>query len=40
MKIKNNEIVLVDLYDNEIGVDEKLEIHRKNKLYRMFSIFL
>lgn len=35
-----NEIILVDENDNEIGVGEKLEVHKSGKLHRAFSIFI
>ena len=37
--IENN-IILVDELDNEIGVEEKLEAHKKGLLHRAFSIFI
>lgn len=36
----NDEIILVDIYDNEIGSMKKLEAHKKPMLHRAFSIFL
>ncbi len=33
-------VVLVDEYDNDIGVMEKLEAHHKGLLHRAFSIFI
>ena len=35
-----NDVILVDNKDNQIGVGEKLEIHRQGKLHRAFSIFV
>ena len=34
------EIILVDKKDNEIGLGEKIEVHRKGKLHRAFSVFI
>ena len=36
----NNDIILVDEKDNEVGTMEKLEAHRQGKLHRAFSIFV
>lgn len=36
----NDEIILVDDLDNEIGYGEKLEVHQKALLHRAFSIFI
>ena len=33
-------IILVDEYDNELGLMEKLEAHQKGLLHRAFSVFL
>ena len=33
-------VVLVDEYDNEIGVMEKLAAHQEGKLHRAFSVFI
>lgn len=33
-------IILVDKKDNEIGVGEKLKVHKEGKLHRAFSIFI
>jgi isopentenyl-diphosphate delta-isomerase len=33
-------VVLVDQQDQEIGLAEKLEAHRKNLLHRAFSVFI
>jgi isopentenyl-diphosphate delta-isomerase len=38
--MNSNEVILVDVKDNEIGVMEKMEAHRKGLLHRAFSIFL
>lgn len=35
-----NEIILVDLNDKEIGYKEKMETHRLPALHRAFSVFL
>ena len=34
------EVILVDEFDNAIGVMEKLEAHQKGSLHRAFSIFI
>ena len=34
------DVVLVDKEDNEIGIMEKLQAHKKAKLHRAFSIFI
>lgn len=36
----NDNIILVDQQDREIGFSEKMEAHRKGKLHRAFSIFV
>ena len=33
-------ILLVDIFDNEIGYAEKIEAHRKEQLHRAFSVFI
>jgi isopentenyl-diphosphate delta-isomerase len=33
-------IILVDENDNEVGVGQKLQIHREGRLHRAFSIFV
>ena len=33
-------IVLVDEHDNEVGVMEKMEVHRRALLHRAFSVFI
>lgn len=38
--MKNEEVILVDIEDNEIGVMEKMEAHKKGVLHRAFSIFI
>lgn len=35
-----NDLILVDLDDNEIGRGEKLDVHRQGLLHRAFSVFL
>ncbi|MBQ7306912.1 MAG: NUDIX domain-containing protein, partial [Clostridia bacterium] len=35
-----NEVVLCDLFENEIEVCPKMEAHIKGKLHRAFSVFL
>ena len=37
--IKEN-VVLVDINDNKLGLMEKLEAHRKGLLHRAFSVFI
>lgn len=34
------DIILVDLFDNEIGSGEKLRVHQDRKLHRAFSVFI
>ena len=34
------EIILVDENDKEVGIGEKLEVHRQGKLHRAFSILI
>lgn len=36
----SDEIILVDLFDREIGTEEKLEAHRRHLLHRAFSLFI
>ncbi len=36
----DNKIVTVDLCDNEIGIEEKIWVHKNNVLHRAFSVFL
>ena len=36
----SQEVILVDIFDNEIGTEEKLQAHREKKLHRAFSLFL
>lgn len=33
-------IILIDEEDNEIGSGEKIDVHKKGKLHRAFSIFV
>lgn len=33
-------VILVDEQDNQIGIDEKLAVHRAGKLHRAFSVFI
>ena len=33
-------IVLVDVFDNKVGMSTKQEVHRAGKLHRAFSVFL
>jgi isopentenyl-diphosphate delta-isomerase len=40
MEVKLTEIILVDENDNEIGIEEKLKVHKEGKLHRAFSIFI
>ena len=34
------QVILVDLYDSEIGIMEKMEAHKQAVLHRAFSVFL
>lgn len=36
----SEQLVRVDLFDNEIGYGEKMEIHMQHMLHRAFSIFI
>jgi isopentenyl-diphosphate delta-isomerase len=38
--MKKEEVILVDAFDNAIGVMEKLEAHQKGLLHRAFSVFI
>jgi isopentenyl-diphosphate delta-isomerase len=38
--MKMEEVILVNEIDEEIGIMEKLEVHRKALLHRAFSVFL
>lgn len=38
--MKNNQVILVDRFDHEIGVMEKLQAHEEGKLHRAFSVFI
>lgn len=35
-----NNVILVDLWDEPIGTAEKMEVHEKGMLHRAFSVFL
>jgi isopentenyl-diphosphate delta-isomerase len=37
---KENDVILVDEHDNEVGTLEKLAAHREGLLHRAFSVFL
>jgi len=34
------EVILVDIFDNEIGTMEKIDAHKEKKLHRAFSLFV
>lgn len=34
------EVILIDIFDNEIGVAEKMEAHQNAMLHRAFSLFI
>ena len=36
----SDQIIVVDYDDNEIGIGEKIEVHKKGLLHRAFSVFL
>lgn len=36
----NNQVILVDENDNEIGLMDKLQAHEENQLHRAFSVFI
>jgi isopentenyl-diphosphate delta-isomerase len=38
--MEKENVILVDIYDNEIGVMEKMEAHQKGVLHRAFSVFI
>jgi isopentenyl-diphosphate Delta-isomerase len=38
--MKNQDVILVTAQDEEIGVMEKMETHRKGLLHRAFSVFI
>lgn len=38
--LQEEKVILVDQNDNEIGVMEKMEAHRKGLLHRAFSVFV
>ena len=33
-------VILVDIFDNQIGSGEKMRVHREGRLHRAFSVFL
>ena len=35
-----NDIILVDLFDREVGHAEKITVHRQRQLHRAFSVFI
>lgn len=35
-----DQVVLVDEHDNEIGVEGKMAVHRSGKLHRAISVFV
>ncbi len=37
---KDDTVILIDKNDKEIGFGKKIEVHKKNKLHRAFSIFV
>jgi isopentenyl-diphosphate delta-isomerase len=39
-RVKEDELILVDLFDREIGTGPKLRVHRENRLHRAFSVFI
>ena len=36
----NNKVILVDLDNNKVGIEDKIEAHKKSLLHRAFSIFI
>lgn len=36
----DNEIILVDMFDNEVGTGEKIKVHQEKRLHRAFSVFI
>ena len=38
--MREEKVVLVDKYDNQIGLMPKMEAHLKGKLHRAFSIII
>ncbi len=36
----NEEVILVDDYDRQVGIGEKIQTHKEGKLHRAFSIFI
>ena len=39
-RVKEDELILVDLFDREICTGPKLRVHRENRLHRAFSVFI
>lgn len=39
-KAENEQLILVDLFDREIGPGEKMETHVREQLHRAFSVFI
>lgn len=35
-----DEIILVDIFDNEVGTGDKIKVHQDKKLHRAFSVFI
>ncbi len=35
-----DQLILVDIFDNPAGAGQKLEVHRKGRLHRAFSVFV
>lgn len=40
MQIKEEQVILVDQNDNQIGLMPKMEAHEKALLHRAFSVFI
>ena len=38
--MENEKIVLVDIFDRQIGVGEKLEVHQKSFFTELFYFFI
>lgn len=38
--MQKEKVILVDEWDQEIGIEEKVKVHREGKLHRAFSIFV
>ena len=36
----NNKVILVDLDNNKVGIEDKIEAHKKSLLHRAFSVFI